>query len=128
MIAFEEVKSRLEAAGLWKGSGPSFGLYYDDPTEVPLAELRSHAAQKLAEGAEVPEGMDRIVLKGGRFLVVSCTGPFTKLPEAWAYTYGRALPEGGHAFREGIPFERYVSNSWETKPEDRITEIWVPIA
>ena len=126
--AFETLMKTLDKAGLWKTSGPSFGIYYDDPSETPVAELRAHAAQKLAEGDKVPEALDRIDLPGGRFLVVTCKGPFSKLPEAWAFTYARALPESGCDFRDGIPFERYVSNSWETKPEDRITEIWVPIA
>lgn len=125
--AFEQLMTTLQGAGLWKDSGPSHAIYYDDPTEVPVEDLRSHACQRLRAGAEVPEGLDSVQLPGGRFLVCTCRGPFTRLPEAWAWTYGKALPEGGHAFREGLPFERYVTNSWETAPEDFITEIWVPV-
>ena len=126
--AFEAMAKRLIELGLWHGSGPSFGIYYDDPSETRVEDLRSHAAQRLAPGVEVPEGFDRLVLPGGRFLVLTCKGPYSKLPEAWSYLYARAIPEGGHAFREGLPFERYVTNSWDTKPEDNITEVWVPVA
>ncbi len=124
---FDSLATRLQAAGLWEGSGPSFGLYYDDPSETPVEELRAHAAQKLAPGKEVPDDFDRVVLPGGRFLVCTCTGPFTNLPEAWSWTYARALPEGGHELRPAVPFEVYVTDPGTTRPEDNVTEIWVPI-
>lgn len=124
---FEKLASGLMERNLWKGSGPSFGIYYDDPSETPVEELRSHAGQRLAAGSQIPDGFDRVVLAGGKFLVLTSKGPYSKLPEAWAFLYARALPEGGHQFREGLPYERYVSNAWDTKPEDLITEIWVPV-
>ncbi len=126
--AFTALMTRLQQAGLWKGSGPSFGLYYHDPSETPVADLRSHAGQKLADGAEVPEGLDRITLPGGRFLVVTCKGPFSRLPEAWAWAYARALPDSGATLRDAVPFERYVTDSLAVKPEDYVTEIWLPLA
>ena len=126
---FGQLMGKLNEADLWKTSGPSFGVYYDDPSEVPVEELRSHACQRLAPGTEIPEGMDRVVLPAGKHLVLTCKGPYSKLPEAWQYhSYARALPESGEQFREGLPFERYVTNVWDTKPEDLVTEIWVPIA
>lgn len=124
---FEALAKGLAERDLWKGSGPSIGIYYDDPSETPVDELRSHAGQRLPAGVAVPDAFDRVVLGAGKFMVVTCTGPFTKLPEAWGYAYGQAMPEGGHAFREGLPYERYVSNTWETAPEEYVTEIWVPI-
>lgn len=126
--AFEALMRRLGAAGLIAGSGPSYGLYYDDPSETPAEALRAHAGQRLAPGAEVPEGMDRVVLPGGRFLVCTCKGPFSRLPEAWSWTYARAIPEAGLTLRDAVPFEVYVSDTYETAPEDNVTEIWVPVA
>lgn len=126
--AFATLMARLQQAGRWDGSGPSYGLYYDDPAETPVAELRAHAAQQLAPGAEVPDNLDRVILPGGRFLVVTCTGPFSKLPEAWAWTYARALPEAGLELRHAVPFERYVTDAMRSAPADTITEIWVPVA
>lgn len=109
--AFERLSKTLAAKGLWKDSGPSHAIYYDDPSETPVNELRAHACQKLAPGTEVPDDLDRIVLPAGKFLVLTCTGPYSKLPEAWGYLYGRALPDGGHGFREGLPFERYLTDA-----------------
>ncbi|MBF9034847.1 helix-turn-helix domain-containing protein [Rhodobacterales bacterium HKCCE2091] len=126
--AFQTMYEALVAANMWKGSGPSVGIYYDDPSETPVEDLRSHAGQRIRAELEVPEGLDRLVLPGGRFLVVTSKGPFTRLPEAWSYLYSRALPESGLDFREGLPFEKYVTNSWDTKPEDAVTEIWMPVA
>ncbi|MEM9756868.1 MAG: AraC family transcriptional regulator, partial [Pseudomonadota bacterium] len=125
---FGTLAKELNDRGLWAKSGPSFGIYYDDPSETPVDALRSHAGQRLAPGVDVPDGFDRVVLPGGEFLVLTCKGPYSKLPEAWAYLYAQAIPEAGRQFREGLPYERYVTNAWETKPEDHVTEIWVPIA
>lgn len=125
--AFGAMTGRLAAAGFPPGPGPFFGIYYDDPSETPVAALRSHAGQELPSGAAVPEGLDRVVLPAGRFLVCTCRGPYAKLPEAWAWTYAKALPEGGHALRDGAPFERYVTMV-PGRPEDNVTEIWVPVA
>jgi AraC family transcriptional regulator len=125
--AFGTLMQKLTASGLLEGSGPSYGLYYDDPSETPAEALRAHAGQRLAPSAEVPEGMDRVVLPGGRFLVCTCKGPFTRLPEAWSWTYARAIPEAGLTLRHAVPFEVYVTDTYETAPEDNVTEIWVPV-
>jgi AraC family transcriptional regulator len=92
-----------------------------------VPDLRAHAGQRLAEGAEVPEELDRVVLPGGRFLVSTCRGPHSRLPEAWSDADARAIPEGGHRLRDAVPFERDISRSWDTAPEDRITDVWVPL-
>ena len=126
--AFGALMTRLQAAGVLEGSGPAYGLYYDDPSETPAEALRAHAAQRLAPGVAVPEGLDRVVLPGGRFVVVTCTGPFSKLPEAWAWTYAEALPRSGATPRHAVPFEVYVSDSRTTPPAEAVTEIWVPVA
>jgi len=125
---FEALAKGLMARGLWSGSGQSFGIYHDDPAEVPTAELRAHAGHRLAPGKEVPDGFDRVVLAGGTFLVLTCKGPYSKLPEAWGHLHATALPESGRAFREGLPFERYLTDPRDTRPEDHVTEIWVPVA
>lgn len=125
--AFSTLVDHLQKADIWKGSGPSFALYYDDPSQTPAENLRSHAAQRLAEGVDVPDGLERLVLEAGRFVVCTHTGAYSGLPDAWAYAYSTAVPESGSAFRDAVPFERYISNSWDTLPEDRVTEIWIPV-
>ncbi len=125
-IAFGTLMIRMQHAGV-AGTGPCYGLYYDDPAETPVAELRAHAGQQIAATATLPADLDRVVIPGGRFLVVTCIGPFSKLPEAWAWAYARALPEAGLDPRDAVPFERYVSMDGAA-PEDSVTEIWVPVA
>jgi len=112
----------LTVRGL-SGSGPSFGIYHDDPTEVPTAELRAHAGHRLAPGKDVPNGFGRVALANGTFPVLTCKGPYSKLPDAWGYPYATARPESGRAFREGLPFERNLTNPRDTSPEDCVTEI-----
>jgi AraC family transcriptional regulator len=124
---FQKLVDGLITHRLWQGSGPSIAVHYTDPGETPVEDLRAHAAQVLADGAKMPEGFDAVKVGGGAYAVLTYTGRYDGLAEAWQYLYGRWLPETGHSLRDALPFERYVSNSWDTPPEKRVTEICVPI-
>lgn len=125
--SFSRLVEQLQKADVWKGSGPSIALYYHDPSVTPVEDLRAHACQRLAKGVAVPDGLERLVLEAGRFLVCTHKGDYSGLPGAWVYAYSTAMPESGCEFRDAVPFECYISNSWDTLPEDRVTEIWIPV-
>lgn len=102
-------------------------LYYDMPGQVPDNELRAHAGM-VTDGAAVPAGFDALVLPGGRHAVLTLTGPYSLIPEGWAYLYGTWLPQSYAAPADRPPFEMYVNDMATTPPDQLVTLICLPLA
>ncbi|MBY6046040.1 GyrI-like domain-containing protein [Vannielia litorea] len=127
--AYEGLIQRCLAAGLGGKLGLLVAYFWDDPTAVPADQLRSHAGVILPEGTPVPEGLDPVDVKPCEVLVVTHKGPYSGLPEAWGFMYGKALAESGRApSEEEPPFERYLNNAMDTAPEELLTEVVMPLA
>ncbi|MFY0636202.1 MAG: AraC family transcriptional regulator [Vannielia sp.] len=127
--AYEGLIARCLEAGLGGKMGQLVAWFWDDPTAVPADELRSHAGVILPGGEAVPEGLDRVEVKPCEVLVVTHKGPYTGLPEAWGFIYGKALPESGREpSPDEAPFERYLNSAMDTAPEDLLTEVVMPLA
>lgn len=125
---FSDLDRRIAASPLAGHTREGVGLYYDMPGQVPDAELRAHAGLAVKDGAEVPDGFDRLTLAGGRHAVLTLKGPFSLIPEAWAYLYGTWLPASGEMPADRPPFEMYVSDMATTPPDQLLTLICVPLA
>ncbi|MEM7488748.1 MAG: AraC family transcriptional regulator [Pseudomonadota bacterium] len=119
---FEHAARSLAEAGI--AGGAAIGIYHDNPQEVAVDDLRSHAGQ-VAE--TVPDGMERVDIPGGRYAVLTHVGPFSGLPAAWHFLYTVALPERNLAPADGTPFERYPDDMATTPIEKVVTEICVPV-
>ena len=122
------IKTCLEA-GLKGRMGLLVAYFWDDPTEVPVEKLRSHAGVILPDGVAVPKGLDPIKVAPCKVMVITHKGPYTGLPTAWGYLYGEALPTSGRAPSSvEPPFERYLNSPMDTPPEALLTEIVMPLA
>jgi AraC family transcriptional regulator len=119
---------RAQATGLVaRSTGPTVAIYYDDPSAVPVADLRAHAGLEIADAADLPEGIDPVILPGGRHAVLRLTGPYSGLPAAWAWLYGVWLPGSGEEPAERAPFEVYLNGPDHTPAEELVTEVCVPL-
>lgn len=125
---FAALDRRIAASSLAGRTREGVGLYYDMPGQVPDAELRAHAGMVVAPGTAIPDGFDSIVIPGGRHAVLTVTGPFTRIPEGWAWLYGNWLPDSGETPADRVPFELYVSDMETTAPADLVTLICLPLA
>jgi AraC family transcriptional regulator len=124
---FDALARQIAASPLAGHVREAVGLYYDMPGQVPDSELRAHAGL-VTDGAPVPAGFDALALPGGRHAVLTVTGPFTLIPEGWAYLYGSWLPGSGEVPAERPPFELYVSDMETTPPDRMVTLICMPLA
>lgn len=109
-------------------AGPAVALYHDDPASVPVDELRAHAGTAVDPEAVLPEGCERIEIPGGRAAVLTFRGPYSGLPEAWAYLYGIWLPGSGETVADRPPYERYLNMPGEVPDSALLTEIILPLA
>jgi AraC family transcriptional regulator len=107
--------------------GHGVAFYYDDPSTVPPADLRSHAGVEIEAALSLPPAFDRLTIPGGRVAVLTYKGPYTGIPGAWAALYGGWLPGSGEEVADRVPYERYLNEMYNTPPEELLTEICVPL-
>lgn len=125
--AFEKMGATLAARGLVGQIGHMVGVYYDDPSAVPPADLRSHAGAEVGPDLPIAPPLQEVLLPAGRHAVLTFTGPYAGLPAAYDQLYGVWLPESGAQPADSPPFEVYLNTPMDT-PQDRlITEICMPL-
>jgi len=77
----EETHRQIVAAGL-EVVGPPFGLFYDDPGVVPVAELRMRACFP-ARGGPVPAPLSAASLPSTTVVYAFVGGPYPEIPRAY---------------------------------------------
>ncbi len=66
-------------------------------------------------------------LPAGRYAVFTYQGPYEHLHGVYDTIYGKIIPEMECTLRDESNGERYPNNPQETKPEDLLTEIYIPV-
>jgi AraC family transcriptional regulator len=126
--AFGRLAAELGERGLWAEAIEFLGVYFDDPREVPAADLRSIAGIAVRRGLALPEGFDEAKVQGGQHAVLHHFGPYDSLPAAWAWLYEQWLPHSGLAGRSGAACEIYLNAPGEMEAAALATDICVPVA
>jgi len=106
------------------------GLYFDDPSQVPAAQLRSMAAAVLpCARREIAQqqGMSLYVVQSGEYAVLRHIGPYSDLHLAYQWLYGQWLPQSGRLPADAPVFEEYLNNPREVSPSELITDIYLPL-
>lgn len=105
-------------------------VYLDDPMTTPAEKCRVEVciASPELNGLQ-SEGDVRVgVIEGGKFIVFLHKGPYTELGQVYQEVYGHLLQENGVEVLPKAMFEKYLNDPALTKPEDLLTELWIPIA
>jgi AraC family transcriptional regulator len=111
--------------------GPScafLGLSYDDPDITAPDKLRYDAA--VVVGPET-QGEGEIWVQeipGGDYAVTMHRGPYEKMSETYRAIFGQWLPNSGREPGPAPTLEFYRNDPCTTKPEELLTEVWVPLA
>jgi len=124
--AFEAFFAQCQSNNLWPRLGDPIGIYFDNPEAKPEPELRSMAGAELRLD-EVPQGMEGYKIAGGRYAVLTLRGPYELIPQAYDALFGTWLPESGEMPGDAPCFEIYLNSPMDTKPEDLLTEICLPL-
>ena len=125
--AFEKGGAVLAARKLMGACGGMVGVYYDDPSAVAAADLRSHAGFEIGSGPiELP--LEQVNLPAGRHAVLRFKGPYSGLPAAYEQLYRNWLPQSGETPADSPVFEVYLNTPMEVAPEELLTEICLPLA
>ncbi|MEO3427267.1 AraC family transcriptional regulator [Pelagibius sp. CAU 1746] len=129
---FNRVMAHFAAKGaLGKGplQGPPrmIGVYYDDPDQVPRAELRADAGLVVPPDTEVEDPITLVELPGGPHAVLRFKGPYAELDGAYRWLYGTWLPQSGREPADAACFEDYLTNPREVPAAENVTEIHLPL-
>jgi AraC family transcriptional regulator len=126
--AFERLSATMAARGLFAHAGHMVGVFYDDPSAVAAADLRSHAGFEIIGDAEIAAPMESVGLPARRHAVLTYKGPYAGLPAAYDQLYSIWLPASGMDPADGPSFEVYKNSPMDTAPDDLITELHLPLA
>jgi len=106
----------------------TIGIYYDDPSAVPEADLRARAGALLGKTCKVEAPVEKTVISGGRYAVLTHKGPYADMQAAYDWFFGEWLPQSGKEAANAPVFEEYLNNPRDTAPADLVTEIYMPLA
>lgn len=124
--AFGQLGEWLQAANV--PAKTMIGVYYDDPSVTPAAELRSEAGVVVAADFPVSDPTVHIVeLIGGDHAVAVHRGPYSGLPQAWARLYSEWLPQSGRTPANAPSFEIYGHPCEDAADEEIATELCIPL-
>lgn len=121
--AFERLFGRLGSAGRLTAGTGMVGIYLSDPTSVDEADLRSQAG---ATVAALPGEANR-VLAAGDYAVLRHKGPYADMRNAYAWMFGRWLPQSGREAAEEPVLEFYLNNPRDVPPVELLTDLYLPL-
>ncbi|MEX3007943.1 GyrI-like domain-containing protein [Hoeflea sp. TYP-13] len=102
-------------------------IYHDDPNLVAEADLRSHAGLLIGKGTDLPEGLEEVLLEAGDYAVLTYKGPYNGVRAAYDHLFGHWLPNSDREPAEAPCYELYLNSPADTKPDDLLTEIYLPL-
>jgi len=76
---------------------------------------------------KAPKGLKYEKFKGGKYARFVLTGPYTDLPEACGYIFGKYIPEKNIKMRNAWCVENYVNDPKVTPEEKLVTQILIPV-
>ena len=105
-------------------------VYLDDPQTTPAEKCRMDVciAAPVVNELQPSGNVEISTIEGGKFIVFLHKGPYSELGEVYGQVYGHLLRESEVKILPKAMFERYLNDPETTKPEDLLTEIWIPIA
>ena len=109
----------------WLGQMP------DEPNVTPAEEQRYHAGVFFKKNFEPKRFMinevERGVIPSGKWAIFRAVGPYELLWQTWSAAFRDWLPASGYALGQASPYEVYVNDPQVVRPEDVITDVYLPV-
>ena len=126
--AFEALFGWLGARGLIAPDMRMAGLFYDDPSSVPEAELRSRGCVIVGRTLPAEPPVKATGIAGGSYAVLRHKGPYADMRAAYQWLYGTWLLQSGREIADQPILEEYLNNPRDTAPTELLTDICLPLA
>lgn len=125
--AFDRLMAWASARNLLTAETRFIGLYHNDPTTVPEAELRSDACLTVPPGVEGGDGVRILDLPATRVAVLAFQGPYAELESAYTRLYRDWLPTSGEEPADMPCREDYLNDCRTLPPTEWLTEVLLPL-
>lgn len=119
--------AELAARGRLPAQPAMVGVYFDDPDNVPEAELRSRACLPLDDDRPIEAPMVETMLRGGLYARLSYTGPYADMRGAYRWLLATWLPASGYEPAEAPILEAYLNDPRDTPQSQLRTDILLPL-
>jgi AraC family transcriptional regulator len=125
--SFEKLAAWAAGKGFLRDNARSWGIYYEDPSSKPKAELLSEACVEAPDEASSEGNYRVLTTPGGKCAVFEFTGPYSDLEKPYRWLYETWLPQSGEELRDEPPFEEYLNDARTTPPTQLRTAICIPL-
>jgi AraC family transcriptional regulator len=125
--SFDLLFTMLARRNLVRPDQGMVGVYLDDPTSIPEAELRSQACVVANEPTTVEAPLFISHIQGGDYAVLKYEGPYGDMRAAYDWLYGQWLPSSGREAADAPVFEDYLNSPRDSPPTDLRTDIYLPL-
>ena len=102
-------------------------IYHDDPKVTPADKLRTDVCMVVPGNVIAKGNVGFKQIPAGRYAIFLYKGSYENLQAVYDTIYGKYLPELECTLRDEPSAERYVNDPCKTKPEDLLTEIYIPV-
>jgi AraC family transcriptional regulator len=124
---FQKLMGYAFRKGLFRPGALVIGICHDDPDVTPPEKIRCDCALTVGDDVSADGEYGIQTIEGGVCAVATHRGPYEKLQDSYRWLYGTWLPSSGREPRHAPVYEVYRNNPQETKPDDLVTDIYIPL-
>lgn len=125
--AWDELERFASTHNLISWKPDIFSVYYDDPDIVGIDNCSSDLCIVTKKKIKSEGRVKLEIIKGGKFAVFRYKGPYEKLWELYYSIYGNWVLFSDMKLRDSPSIEKYLNYNSKIKPENLLTEIYIPI-
>jgi AraC family transcriptional regulator len=103
------------------------GISFDNPDFTEATKCRYYASITVNKNLEVPKGIGKLTLPGGKYAVMKFEGKDNNFQEAYTEFYGSWLPNNGYVPKDSPCYEIYYSTPEQNSNGIYIVDICMPI-
>lgn len=104
-----------------------FGISHDSPQVTEKDNCRYDGCITVRKPVKPIGEIGYKTIEGGKFAIFKYKGSYEKFDDVYMEIYSIWLPKSGYELRNQPPFDKYLTNPEKVKPENNITEIYIPI-
>jgi AraC family transcriptional regulator len=126
--AWQRLMSWAGMKGLFRGAPTMIGVVHDDPEVTPSEKIRYDAALVVGDGVSAENDVGIQTVEGGKYVATTHRGSYESIGNTYARLCGEWLPGSGNELLSAPSLEFYRNSPWNTKVEDLITDVYMPLA
>ncbi len=126
--AWEKLCSFAAQQGWFSSDILRIGISHDDPEVTEPDRLRYDACLTVNHQFKATGDIGVQDISGGQYAIVTHRGPYDTLEETYRQLFREWVPTSGRELSSAPCFEVYHNDPSTTRPEDLVTDIYVPLA